>query len=218
MGLPADVSFPGKTSGSEKNDSDRRTVMGQQNIYYFDKPGPDNTDKVMEIVRERYARRDIQAVIVASTTGKTIKKYLDTLHKEGARIICVTEHPGFTGGDKFPFDARVREELQKAGIPLVIASHALSGVGRSISTKFGGVTPVEIIAHSLRLLGQGTKVGVEISVMAADAGVIATDREVICVAGTGSGSDTATVLRPAHMNNFFDLQIREILAKPRTPA
>ena len=29
------------------------------------------------------------------------------------------------------------------------------------------------------------------------------------------GGDTALVLRSAHMNNFFDLEIREILAKPR---
>ena len=26
---------------------------------------------------------------------------------------------------------------------------------------------------------------------------------------------TTLVLKPAHMNNFFDLEIREIIAKPR---
>jgi hypothetical protein len=58
------------------------------------------------------------------------------------------------------------------------------------------------------------KVCVEIAVMAADAGLIPTDCDVLCVGGTGRGADTAVVLRPAHMNHFFDLRIREILCKP----
>jgi hypothetical protein len=33
--------------------------------------------------------------------------------------------------------------------------------------------------------------------------------------GTGSGADTALVLRPAHAQNFFDLKVMEFLAKPR---
>jgi len=32
---------------------------------------------------------------------------------------------------------------------------------------------------------------------------------------TGKGADTALVLKAAHMNNFFDLEVREIIAKPR---
>jgi hypothetical protein len=63
--------------------------------------------------------------------------------------------------------------------------------------------------------GEGLKVAVEVAVMAADAGLIPTDREVIAVGGTGRGADTAIVLKAAHMNNFFDLEVREIIAKPR---
>ena len=96
----------------------------------------------------------------------------------------------------------------------MIATHSLSGVGRSISTQFGGATPVEIVAHTLRLFGQGMKVCVEIAIMAADAGLIPTDRDVICVGGTNRGADTAVVLRPAHANTFFNLRVREILCKP----
>mgnify|MGYP000088288728 CR=1 FL=1 len=74
---------------------------------------------------------------------------------------------------------------------------------------------MEIIAHTLRLFGtEGLKVAVEIAIMAADAGLIPTDTEVISVGGSGGGADTALVLKAAHMNNFFDLEIREIIAKP----
>ena len=57
--------------------------------------------------------------------------------------------------------------------------------------------------------------GVEISIMAADAGLIPTDLEVIAVGGTGKGLDSAIVLKPVHMGNFFDLKINEIIAMPR---
>jgi len=183
-------------------------------IVYFDTPGPSNTDDVIEIVRERLRKGDIRTVLVASTSGKTARKLKNALVKEKVKMVCVTEHAGFKSGDENLFDEGVRTELNAVGIPVVQASHVLSGVGRSISQKFGGTTPVEVIAHTLRLLGQGIKVAVEISIMAADAGVIATTDDVIAVAGTGSGSDSAIVIRPCHMNTFFNLAIREILAKP----
>ena len=102
---------------------------------------------------------------------------------------------------------------------MLVCSHALSGVGRSITGKFGGVSHVEVIAHTLRLFGtDGIKVAVEVAVMAADAGLVPTDREIIACGGTAGGADTAIVLKAAHMNNFFDLEIREIIAKPRQRA
>jgi len=50
---------------------------------------------------------------------------------------------------------------------------------------------------------------------ALDAGLISTKEEVIAIAGTGSGADTAVVLQPANVHDFFDLRLQEILCKPR---
>jgi hypothetical protein len=61
------------------------------------------------------------------------------------------------------------------------------------------------------------KVAVEDLLMAADAGLLDMDREVISIAGTGEGADTAIVCKPAYPRTFFDLEIREVLAKPRIP-
>ena len=90
----------------------------------------------------------------------------------------------------------------------------LSGAERGMSRKFGGVYPMEIIANTLRMLGQGTKVCVEISVMALDAGLIPYGEDVIAVGGTDEGADTAIILRPAHAADIFDTWISEILCKP----
>jgi hypothetical protein len=91
----------------------------------------------------------------------------------------------------------------------------MGGIGRAVRKKLGTYEVEEIIAYALRIFGEGMKVVAEISVMAADAGLIRTDEEVIAIAGTGRGADTAVVLRPAHAQQFFDLRILEVLCKPR---
>ena len=180
---------------------------------WFDSGG-DHTETVLAAVNERLAVGDICHVVVATTSGRTGARFAEALGGTDARVVCVTHHIGFKGGDESQFEPEHEETIRTAGGKVLTTSHALSGVGRSISKRFGSVTPVEMIAHTLRLFGQGTKVCVEIAVMAADAGMIPTDRDVICVGGTGRGVDTAVVLRPAHANAFFDLRIRETLCRP----
>jgi hypothetical protein len=49
---------------------------------------------------------------------------------------------------------------------------------------------------------------------AADAGVIPVDKDVIAIAGSGRGSDTAVVITPANAHRLFDMVIKEIIVKP----
>jgi hypothetical protein len=51
--------------------------------------------------------------------------------------------------------------------------------------------------------------------MAADSGLIPIDEDVVAIAGTGRGADTALRIQPANSSRFFHLKIREIIAKPR---
>ncbi|MHA1607222.1 MAG: pyruvate kinase alpha/beta domain-containing protein, partial [Candidatus Freyarchaeota archaeon] len=60
----------------------------------------------------------------------------------------------------------------------------------------------------------GFKVCIEISLMAADAGLIPVDKDVIAIGGTGRGADTAVVLKPAESSHFLDLRVHAILCKP----
>jgi len=183
---------------------------------YFDRPGRDNTASVAEAVRERCAELGIRHVVVASNTGATALALSDALKDQGITLVSVAEHAGFSGGDQQHLSDEQRSRLDQNGIKVLICSHALSGVGRSITRKFGGTSHTEVIAWTLRLFGtEGIKVAVEVAVMAADAGLVPTDREIIAVGGSGGGADSAVVLKAAHMNNFFDLEIREIIAKPR---
>ncbi|MGB9845289.1 pyruvate kinase alpha/beta domain-containing protein [Methanothermobacter tenebrarum] len=182
-------------------------------ICYFETPGPENTDKLLKLVKERSEELDIKNIIVASVSGRTALKLSDIL--SDADIVCITHHAGFKEKGKLEMDPKIKDELTNKGVKVYAGSHALSGVGRGISNRFGGVTPVEIMAETLRMVSQGFKVCVEITIMAADAGLIPMDREIIAIGGTAQGVDTALVVSPAHMNNVFDLRIHEIIAIPR---
>ncbi len=188
--------------------------MRKEQIIYLERPGPQNTEDVIDAVTAYIARGGLERVVVASTTGSTAVKFAAALEKK-AELVVVTHHTGFSQEGTQRFDPEKRKMLERQGVTVLTQSHVLSGVERSVSRKFGGVSRVETIAEALRsLLGHGLKVCVEIAIMAADAGAIPI-ADIVAVGGTGSGSDTAVVIRPAHMNNFFDARIREIIVMPR---
>ncbi len=180
---------------------------------YFDKPGKDNTDQALKLAAQRTKALGINEVVVASTTGFTAYRAIEVF--DGPRITVVTYHSGFKEPFKNEMSDDVKEDLQSKGITVVAASHALSGVERSIAKKHSGVYPVLIMADTLRLFGQGIKVAVEVAVMAADAGALS-GSDIISIGGSGRGADAALVLKPAHQNNFFDIRIREVICKPRS--
>ncbi len=191
--------------------------MLKGSIIYFDSPGNQNTDQVLDAVAERVRTGGIQHVVVASGSGETAVKAVAKLRDMGVRIVVVTEHCGMTEEGECEMPSDMEENLAKAGAKVVRATHVLSGIERGINRRIGGSSRTEAIAEALRtLFGHGMKVCVEISIMAADNGAIPCGEvEVIAVAGTESGADTACVVRPAHANGFFNFEVREVLAIPR---
>ena len=179
---------------------------------YFDKPGKNNTDQTLKLAAERAKELGTKEVVVASTSGDTAYRAMQSF--DGYRLTVVTYHCGFKEPFKNRMPDEVRQDIESKGVRVIASSHALSGVERSVAKKHSGIYPVLLIADTLRLLGQGTKVAVEVAVMAADAGALS-GADIISIGGSGNGADTALVLKPAHQNNFFDLRIREIICKPR---
>ena len=192
--------------------------MKKSSILYLDTPGVANTDKVLDAVADRLRDGDIRHVVIASDSGETGLKAVKRLGKAGAALVVVTEHCGFDKEGENSMSGEKEKELLESGVKVVRGTHALSGVERSINRKVGGSSRVEAVSETLRaLFGQGLKVAVEITIMAADNGAIPCGEgvEVIALGGTESGCDTACVLRPAHSNGFFNMRVREIIAIPR---
>jgi hypothetical protein len=182
-------------------------------IIYFLKGGRENTEATFNAAAERAKELGIKTMVVASTTGETGARAVE--YFKGNKIIVVSHVYGFTGPNSGEMQEQYVKKIEAAGGRIVTAAHAFSGVSRAVRTKFETYQTAEIIANTLKILGQGIKVVCEIAMMAADAGMLRTDEEVIVMAGSGNGADTAVVLLPACSHNFFDLKIKEIICKPR---
>ncbi len=182
-------------------------------IVYFENPGRENTDKTLELARKRAEELGIKYVVVASTTGETGVKACKMF--KGFNVVVVTHCVGYSSPGISELKSEFRDEIVRLRGKIFTGTHALSAIERSVRRRLGTWLPLELMAHTLRLFGEGVKAAIEIAVMAADAGLIPVDEEVIVIAGTGRGADTALVVKPAHSTNFFDLEVREIICKPR---
>ncbi len=182
-------------------------------ITYFEKPGRENTDAVMEIVKTRAQELGINTIVVASYHGFTADKVVKAL--EGKKIIVVGGFLESTMKNLAETFSQGDEKLIKEKATVLIATHLFSGINRAMRKKFDSSSPGEIAAQALRIVGVGVKVALECTVMAADAGLVRTDEDVIAVAGTRGGADTAILVQPVNSQDFFDLKVKEILCKPR---
>ena len=185
----------------------------ERKVTYFNEAGKQNTDALLRIVKEYVEKEGIRNVVVASTTGETGAKASKIF--KGCNIVIVTHCFGFREPGKIELKDEYRREILANGTKIFTGVHALSSVERAIRKDFGTIQPLELIANTLRLIGEGTKVCVEITLMAADAGLIPVDKDVIAIAGTGRGADTALRIQPANSGRFLDLKIKEVIAKPR---
>ncbi len=187
--------------------------MSMEKLFtHFEEPGRINTQQTLEFAYDRGKELGLNEVVIASSTGQSAYKALEIF--KGFKIIAVTYHCGFKEPFQKSMKDDVRKDLEEEGVRVIEATHALSGVERSIAKRYTGSYPVLLIADTLRLFGQGTKVAVEVSIMAADGGAL-TGNDIIAIGGTAKGADTALVIKPAHQSTFFDLKIREIICKPR---
>ncbi len=192
---------------------------------YFENPGKENTDEVLRIARQRAEELGIKTILVASTKGDTAVKAMEVF--KDMRVIIVTHSTGSVEPNFQEFTEENKRIVESKGGIILTTTHAFGGLNRAMrqsSIPEARTTYVigDIVANTLHMFGQGMKVVCEIAAMAADSGLVRTDEEVISIAGTGAasvgrGADTAVVLKPACAHLLFELEVREILCKPRYP-
>ena len=177
----------------------------------FKKAGAGNTKATVDIVLTVSNEKNINEIVFPSVSGYTASFFKNVRDKN---LVCVTHVQGFSENGMNEMSIKTREELINFGIKVLTTTHILSGAERGISRKFGGIYPVEIIANTLRMFGQGVKVAVEIAIMALDAGLVSYGNPIISLGGTEEGVDTAIIIIPSHAANILDTKIIEILCKP----
>jgi len=188
-------------------------VMEKRTVTYFMSPGPANTRQTLNIAAKYVQDAGIKTVLIATNSGKTALEAAD-IFPPTVRIIAITHVTGFTAPNVQELSDENRLALLKKQITVFTGQHAFGGVGRAVRNKLGTYQLDEIMAFTLRVFGQGTKVAIELAMMAADAGLIRTDETVVSIGGTGTGADTALALQGANSAHFFDMKVREVICKP----
>ncbi|MFC1993150.1 pyruvate kinase alpha/beta domain-containing protein [Chloroflexota bacterium] len=199
--------------------------MSEKSIWYFLNPGEQNTEQALSLAKTRALEIGIKHIAVASTTGGTALKAIEAFSDTDIKVVIVSHQYGFnTPGGKHPMSPDNMNKIKELNATLVISTLPLSSPARlfrdamswksSPYTLYNTTFPTDIISDTLRMFSQGIKVCVESAVIAADAGAIPIDKDIVAVAGTRRGADTAVVIKPAHMTNIFNLKIREIIAMP----
>ena len=189
--------------------------MVKRTVHYFEEFGPQNTEETIKAAKKAASDLGLRYVVVASGSGSTGVKVAEAFSGSNVKVIVVTEYAGAV-----EFTEENRTRLEKLGATIVTGIHALLSPAESITKLYKGYCSENtIITEVLRRFSQGTKVAAEIVVMATDAGAIPVGEDVIAIAGTGDGADTALVIRSCNAYSFFDpktgIEFREIVAMPR---
>ena len=179
----------------------------------FDRAGRVNTTKTLEMAFDRAYETGISRVVIASTYGDTALKAVEMADSDKIELIVVTHNYGFKTLGQLEMSDETRKQLLQKNVKVHTGTMPFRNIGTAIRQTLG-YSQQDLIANTLRLMGQGLKVCVEIAMMAADAGLVGQE-DIVTVAGTGRGADTAAIILPASSNSLFEMKIREIIVKPR---
>lgn len=166
---------------------------------YFEEPGEQNTQEVLKTVLERMEETGIRTVLVASTTGKTGLTFAEAMEGKANLVVVSFE--------------KVSDDVKKNVGEL--GAIMLDEQPLPLEKK-----EAQELKNALYAFGQGMKVCVEDVMIAVEAGVVEPYQDVISVAGTDVGADTAIIVRATkleqRMSSDFSkrLEIREIICMP----
>jgi len=189
--------------------------MVKREVYYFEDFGKHNTKQTIEAAKKGALSLDLKFVVVASASGITGVKTAEALKGTGVKVVVVTEYAGMA-----EFMEENRMKLKELNAEVITSTHSFLTPAESISKLYSGYCSENTIIKSvLRRFSQGAKVAAEIMMMATDVGAIPPGEDVVSIAGTGSGADTAIVVKSCHSDDFFHkekgIEFREIITMPR---
>jgi hypothetical protein len=182
-------------------------VFMKKEITYFETTKENHTLETFEIVEQKIRETGIRKIILASTTGRTAMAAMEHFSGKGVTLVVIPHQYGFSDEEN-RFPQSIVESLRENG-------HAVHfGTMLFHTEKMYGSNIPTVIANFLRCFSEGVKVCIEITMMAADGGLVKSGESVIAVAGTGANSDTALVMQAATTRNLNKLRVNEILCKP----
>ncbi len=209
----------------------------QHKITYFENPGMQNTEDVVDAIVQRVAEGDIEAVVVGSCSGSSALSIARALKGCSVKIVNISiPKEAATRLGLHPMKDEMAQRL--SGLGVLCREEYCSDVERYVSgyVHFPEDSPFydwqtrreHRVKHVEKVLnevlidvgGMGLKTAIECMFSACRSGDIAVGQKVIGMGGTGIGLDTAVVIRATTPEKCFGktpserLEIREILAMP----
>jgi hypothetical protein len=202
--------------------------MVERKTVIWETPGKEHTDATIKLAYEAARERGIDTVLVSSSTGYCAEKAAEMVKSTGLKLVVVTHQTGYSrvGVQNFPDELRAR--LEKQGVRVVTCTDVLTGTvdvgisrqrpekAEALEARLPWILPPPnvIVANTLRQFGQGVKVCAEIAMMAVDSNAVPSGKQVVAVAGSHAGADTAMVLVAAESCRMRDMRLQEIICKP----
>ena len=175
------------------------------------------TEEVLMRVREFAEERGIKDIVVASTRGEAGVKAAEIFNDhEKFNLVVVAHSTGFKEVNQQEMTEDNLRNIKDAGRHVLLAPMVFHTLSSAIG-KREGFSGSKLVADTLRLFSQGTKVAVEIVMMACDAGLVESGKSVIGAAGSHMGVNTALLIHSSNSIRFFDSRIREVIIKPSRP-
>lgn len=191
----------------------------EKSIYYFDFCGESNTEKVLELTKERAEELRIKKVVIASETGLSAMKAVKIL--DNLDIIVVTSAMGTvvenTGMGNLHIGITEKEIFNelKGQCTIVRGTDPFHNINAPFGMSIG-----EIVRAVLYCISAGIEVCMLSVLMATDHGVLKKGEDIVACAGSFVGLDTACVIRACNSVDFFKrngMVVEEIICKPRDP-
>ena len=101
----------------------------EKTILYFEKAGPENTDKLLSVAKERIKELGIRDVVVATTHGRTAIKAQEAEHSRGGEM-------GWRRSDQLVGRTR--------GDRIVVFTGGPELIGRLVSIRITGATALTL--------------------------------------------------------------------------
>ncbi len=166
----------------------------EKRVLYL-KPGAESTAHLIGAIAERVGEGGLASVVVASTKGETAIKLAEAV-KGAVGVVSVTE---------FTYDDETKKSMKKLNVSPVERADLPIQDRREMS-------------EALLLFGTGVKAALEVAAIAAEKGLA--KGNVVAVAGSRGGLDTALVVKPSAPSNFSNpdpekrMSVLEIIAMP----
>jgi hypothetical protein len=187
--------------------------------FYFDVHGEINTDKTIELARKRTEELGIGKVVVASETGLTALRVLDAF--PDSEVVVVSSAAGTLVEGSIIGDLRIGipdegilNKLMERGARVVRGTDPFW----NIAANTGLIDACKMGMMYFNVLCGGLHVCMTAVLEATDAGHLVEGEEVVALAGSFVGLDTAIVAGAANSVNFFKkFEVLEVICKPRSP-